>query len=268
MVSFNLEEAIQLRNLLQRFREVHHHEWSLVRQRWEDLKYNWQDVHCSDFEQDFQKIIHDQDDILENIERQLQRLERSILIIERMNTELSICGSSYGITGSQQLREQFLASNIAPPSQSATATSTSPETDSNSPNIPQTSKKKFSDFAMNLKFEHWRHVEGAYRFNPSNEESFNQGDNGKIEAVGPDKREIQCYISYVVDDQNRVKISNTDVSKLYRRQGIASRLFEDLEKRFPSGTTFFFKENQEEEFWKSVGFQMNCETNEYYYVKK
>jgi hypothetical protein len=120
MVSFNLEEAIQLRNLLQRFREAHHHEWSLVRQRWEDLKYNWQDVYCSDFEQDFQKIIHDQDDILENIERQLQRLERSILIAERMNPVLGNFNCfAPGIVNSQKKTAESATQNVSVPSKTA-----------------------------------------------------------------------------------------------------------------------------------------------------
>jgi ribosomal protein S18 acetylase RimI-like enzyme len=292
MTSFNLEEAIQLRNLLHRFRETHQYEWSVVIQQWENLKYSWQDVHYYDFEQDFQKLIHDQDNILKDIEQQLQLLEQSILIVERMNTTLTICGlSSMGIKDSQQPQRQSLKSNVVPPSQTA-ASSTSPETVSQRPqeqssesnvvppsqttasststeadSTPQTSGQKSSDFAMSLKFNHYRHRNGGYRCENSDKEFFGTGDHGRIEAVQPDERETKCYIVYVVDQQNRVKISNIDVPEAYQRQGIGRQLFRDLEKRCPSGTTFFFTENKREEFWKAMGFQKNVEANEYYYVK-
>jgi hypothetical protein len=102
MTSFNLEDAIQLRNRLERCREVYRHEWESVRQRWQDLQYSWQDSRYRDFEPDFQRLIHTHDDILEDIERQLQQLEQAIAVVERMKETLTECYSLAKADGSVQ----------------------------------------------------------------------------------------------------------------------------------------------------------------------
>jgi exonuclease VII small subunit len=102
MTSFNLEDAIQLRNRLERCRETYRHEWESVRQRWQDLQYTWRDSQYRNFEPDFQRLVHTHDDVLEDLERQLQSLERAISIANRLNETLNNCNNSLRKTPSSQ----------------------------------------------------------------------------------------------------------------------------------------------------------------------
>jgi hypothetical protein len=101
MTSFNLEDAIQLRNRLERYRETYRHEWESVRQRWQDLQYTWRDSQYRNFEPDFQRLVHTHDDILDDLERQLQSLDRTINMIDRMKDNLTHLDSSSAITFSE-----------------------------------------------------------------------------------------------------------------------------------------------------------------------
>lgn len=101
MTSFNLEDAIQLRNRLEQCRETYRHEWEFVRQRWQDLQYTWRDSQYRNFELDFQRLIHSHDDVLDDLERQLQSLDRAIDVTDRMKDNLTHLDSNSAITFSK-----------------------------------------------------------------------------------------------------------------------------------------------------------------------
>jgi hypothetical protein len=132
MTSFNIEDAIQLRNRLERCRETYRHEWESVRQRWQDLQYTWRDSQYRNFEPDFQRLIQTHDDVLDDLERQLQSLERAISVTNCLNEKLqdlnnlSTEGSSH-----QQPLTQFNNLNRSESSSSKEAVS---DTDANAKN--------------------------------------------------------------------------------------------------------------------------------------
>jgi GNAT superfamily N-acetyltransferase len=266
MTSFNLEDAIQLRNRLERCRETYHHEWESVRQRWQDLQYRWCDSLCHNFEPGFQRLVHNHDDVLNDLERQLKQLTQAILIIEQMNSNLSFCNSSATrITVFQNTKEQSRPSTKVPLSQPSNTTNSTSIGASSSPSSDEyNANKKLSRFALSLSYGH---LNGIYE-KPHIQPTFEKNDYGKLEALLSDRRGSDCYINYSVDNQLRVKIADIHVPELYRRKGVATLLFRDLEQRVPMGTQFFFQENKEEEFWESVGFKLNPETGEYYYIKR
>lgn len=123
---------------------------------------------------------------------------------------------------------------------------------------PPKPDKEPSAFAKSLSYGHLR---GDYT------PSFKQNDHGKLEARFPDGRDTDCYINYSVDQFNRIKITDINVPPNFRRQGVATLLFKDLEERVPDGTVFFFAENQAPDFWHSAGFEFNAATQEFFKVK-
>jgi hypothetical protein len=119
MTSFTLEDAIQLRNRLERCRETYRYEWESVRQRWQDLQYTWRDSQYHNFEPDFQRLIQTHDDVLEDLERQLQQLEQSIAVTERMNEKLIHLSVNSFSTPSNSIPSSFpqkqTAENVSSP---------------------------------------------------------------------------------------------------------------------------------------------------------
>jgi hypothetical protein len=98
--------------------------------------------------------------------------------------------------------------------------------------------------------------------------SFGENDSGgTLQALLPDGTNSECYVNYSIDNSGRIKIGDIQVPPNFHRQGIATLLFKDLEERVPTGTTFFFVENQSPEFWASAGFRFNDRTKEYYKTK-
>jgi hypothetical protein len=131
---------------------------------------------------------------------------------------------------------------------------------SSSTEAPPPPPKEPSAFAKSLSYGH------LYGKEPPT--SFGENDRGgTLQALLPDGTNSECYINYSIDTSGRIKIGDIQVSPNHQRQGIATLLFKDLESRVPTGTTFFFVENQSPEFWTSTGFQFNDRTKEYYKTK-
>jgi hypothetical protein len=126
MTSFSLEEAIQFRNRLQRYKELYHYEWESLRQRWHDLQYVWQDSHRLEFEQDFQRFIQSQDEIFTDLESHLQRIDRVIIVIHSIQENLAP-----------------LSENTQPISTQATTSPT--PTPSSSPSEPESEKEPWGE---------------------------------------------------------------------------------------------------------------------------